>query len=623
MSRSATSSSPVSFQDLDDLTLELQPAPLRLPRRRTDPDLDGANSLKEEHTSMIGDDDSTPTLCRKSPSPPPQTARAKNLSQRRAPAPKLGSLVSKFEILNAVNNAEADLSSIAKSTAVPRVQRPLRHSRASESLQSIASDKHWTTANSSNDPPRRMNSPPLYSDGSKLPMRALSKKAPTEDIIDVGPGSRRVVKEDISIKGKERSLEKGVLPGRESNDANQYPESLEHSLVAKVTSSASDQLVAQKTLPASATISTRPLPVSGSPQKGSVSKSKSQTILMDSSPKYPQKGDKQSCHNVDQPVRGVHGSTASSKSPIKRTQISVADLRKSFEKNSQATGREQQMLDKSQLSLDISRDRIDKETIHSSGSGNRRSISSTRTPAQRDRTAIQPLLSRKVIDTRSENRLSEQPLPVPYIANTSEHITAIYQPESNTVRRIDNRNLDGAMSSEGEKAPDTESRLSELGVTTVSNAQTIGGNKTSRPSIIHSILANNSKASFHGIMTSKRPIADEGAASEPTKVQKPVSKPTSKPVSAARCTGKVSDLRRLFERSSPRESSPNSFRSFWQNRGRNKPAVATERTRIARQDVNMSSTSLATRTVLAKKSKLPELTTEILVDDFACDFSEP
>ncbi|KAI1463901.1 uncharacterized protein F4812DRAFT_444868 [Daldinia caldariorum] len=292
--------------------------------------------------------------------------------------------------------------------------------------------------------------------------------------------------------------------------------------------------------------------------------------------------------------------------------MSVADLRKSFEKSSRVTGREQQMSDKLKPS-DTPQDRaaqVSKETSHSSNSGNKRGVSSIRTPDEKDSTPIQPLLSRKLTKPRSENRLSE-------------HAIAAEQPESTRLRRIHNRNLDGAVSLEGEDATNVEHGLTELDMTTVSDAQAIRENKSSRTSKIHSILANNSKASFHGIMTSKHSIANQGEASEHSKVQKSVSRPTSKPTSAARCTGKVSDLRRFFERCSPRESSPKSFRYFWQNRGRNKPAAETERTPITRQGANTSSTSLAPRTGLPNKIKVPELTMEIHVDDFACDFSEP
>ncbi|KAI1806117.1 hypothetical protein F4811DRAFT_569657 [Daldinia bambusicola] len=462
------SSSPVSFQDPDDLTLDLQPAPLRLPRRRTDPDLDGTNSLKEEHTSMVGDDNSTPTVRRKSPSPPPRRAIARPLSQRRAPAPKLGSLVSKFEVLDSVNNVDADLSPIPMPTSTSRIQRPLRHSRASESLQSIASDKYWTTANSLNMPPRRVDSPPLHSDNSIPLIKTISKKPSTEDIIET---DRRRVFEHESSTGKAKSIE--------------------HSPVTNSSSSVLSQTATQKILPTPTAISSPPLPISSSPQKHSLAKSTMQNVPTDSPPKHSQKGNGQTYNNTEQAVRGIHGPPASSKSPVKRTQMSVADLRKSFEKNSPVTGREQQVLDKPKLSSDTPPYRaaqVGREVTHSFNSGNGRGIPSIRTPTEKDSTATQPLSSRKLTKPRSENILSE-------------HAIASRQPESTRLRRIDNRNLDGAVSLEGEDASNVENGPTELNMTTVSDAQPILENKSSRTSKIHSILTNNSKASFHGMMT--------------------------------------------------------------------------------------------------------------------------
>ncbi|KAI1655501.1 hypothetical protein F4813DRAFT_398117 [Daldinia decipiens] len=621
-----TSSSPVSFQDPEDLTIELQPAPLRLPRRRTDPNLDGTNSAAEEQMSIVDGNNSTPTARRESISPPPIP---KSLSQRRAPAHKLGPLVSKFETLDAVNTADTISPLDSKPVAIPRVQRPLRHSRASESLQSIASEKYSTPANSLDVLPRRDEPPLPFSNRPKLPIKAILKKPSVEDNVEAGYCFRGAVKEDTFVKEQGQSSEKDVSPvqelkeGDRNSDNSHNVTSPTDSPIAKSTSSTSNQLATQKTTSTLATSSSQPLPAFNSSQGISPTKSKLQTI---STLKCSQKGDvdkdEQSYHGIEKPVRRKDELTASSKIPVKKAQMSVADLRKSFEKNTQATGPEPQILNKSKLSSEISNDhvaRISKETVHSYHSGNRRSISSTRKAARKDVIAQ----NRKLIHTRSENRLSEQSLPVPYTTSTSELTRTAYQPESSRTRRINNRNLEGAVSLEGEVAPDAGRGLNEPSTTAIPDAQAIRGNKFSRTSRIHSILVNNSKASFNSIMTSRHPMANNGVTPESSRVQKPASKPISKPESAARCSGKVSDLRRLFERSSPRESSPNSFKSFWQNRGRNKPVVKAERASNIRQGLNMSSTTLATQISPVKKIKVPELTTEISINDFACDFSEP
>lgn len=414
------------------------------------------------------------------------------------------------------------------------------------------------------------------------------------------------------------------------SDRRRVFENSSDSPITKSMGSTSTPLPAQKTVSTLATSSSQPLLTFNSSQGNSPTKSKLQTISTDSPLKYCQKGnvdkDEQIYHDIEQPVRRKNELTASSKIPVKRAQLSVADLRKSFEKNAQATGPELHMSNTSKLSSEILNDRvtrISKEAVHSYNSDNRRSISSTRATAHKDSRATQPPQNRKFIHTRSENTLSEQSLPVPYTTSTSELTTTAYHPESGRLRLINNRNLDGAMSLEGEGGPDAKGGLNEPSTAAIPDAQAIRRNKSSRTSRIHSILVNNSKASFHSILTSRHPIASDGATPESGRVQKPASKPVSKPASAARCSGKVSDLRRLFERSSPRESSPNSFKSFWQNRGRNKPVVGTERASTIRQGLNMSSTTLATQIGSVKKVKVPELTTEISVNDFACDFSEP
>ncbi|KAI0846998.1 hypothetical protein F5Y00DRAFT_271468 [Daldinia vernicosa] len=567
ISSSTTSSSPVSFQDPEDLTIELQPAPLRLPRRKTVPNLDGTNSATEEQISVIGGNDSTLTAHRESINPPPIT---KSLSQRRAPAHKLGPLVSKFETLDAVKNADTISPLDSKPGAIPRVQRPLRHSRASESLQSIASEKYSTPANSLDVPPRRVESPPPFSNRPKLPVKTVPKKASVEDNVEASSSFRGAVNEDIFIKEKGQAPEKDVSPIRELKEGNRNSDNPRNvtspadSPITKSTSSTSNQLAAQKTVSTLATSSSQPFLSFNSSQGNSPTKSKLQTVSTDSPLKYSQKGivdqDGQSHHHVEHPARRKHESTASSKIPVRRAQMSVADIRKSFEKSTQAPGPEPQMPNKSKLSSEIMNDRvtrISKETVYSRHSGSRRSISPTRTTAQKDSIAVQPPHNRKSIHTRSENRLSEHSIPVPYTTNTSGLTTTAYQPDNSRLRRINNRNLDGAVSLEDEGALDAEGGANEPSATAIPDSQAIRGNKSSRTSRIHSILVNNSKASFHNILASRHPIANDGVTPESGRVQKPASKPVSKPASAARCSGKVSDLRRLFERSSPRESSPN------------------------------------------------------------------
>ncbi|KAI1761936.1 hypothetical protein GGR53DRAFT_468792 [Hypoxylon sp. FL1150] len=107
---SVTSSSPISFQDHDPLTLELQPPPLRLPQRKIDAAFDGSYSVNQERISEEPEDPFTSTTHLRPSTPSSQPVNSNVSSQNRTVAPKLDSLVSKFEILDAVNTAEASPS---------------------------------------------------------------------------------------------------------------------------------------------------------------------------------------------------------------------------------------------------------------------------------------------------------------------------------------------------------------------------------------------------------------------------------------------------------------------------------------------------------------------------------
>ncbi|KAI0376922.1 hypothetical protein F5Y04DRAFT_196080 [Hypomontagnella monticulosa] len=195
-SGSTTSSSPIPFDDSDNLASDLQPAPLRLPQRQTNSNLDGSNSIEEERTE---DNTSTSTIHRSSPLPKPHIT--KTISQRRAPAPKLGPLVSKFEILDAVSNVDTDSLAKPKPSAIPRAQGVLkRQDRTTDSLQRTDSiDRYTAVVYSADISPKQIASPPPTGKGSRLPVSALFKTTMGED---VGPGANSPTKGgNASFKG--------------------------------------------------------------------------------------------------------------------------------------------------------------------------------------------------------------------------------------------------------------------------------------------------------------------------------------------------------------------------------------------------------------------------------------
>ncbi|KAI1761937.1 hypothetical protein GGR53DRAFT_533079 [Hypoxylon sp. FL1150] len=85
-------------------------------------------------------------------------------------------------------------------------------------------------------------------------------------------------------------------------------------------------------------------------------------------------------------------------------------------------------------------------------------------------------------------------------------------------------------------------------------------------------------------------------------------------------TGKVSDLRRVFERSTTPGASPRSIKSFWRNRGRTKPAARVERSPVGEPSTASSLTIPDEPITPVRRIPMPELTTEISTDDFSCDF---
>lgn len=104
---SSVASSPVLF---DSPPPSLKPAPLRIPDRKSRGS-DDANE-REFWGTYAADQRTSPSPTLEEPcmTPPPSNhGRAGSLNHRRVTATKLDSLVSKFEILDAVNNADDEV----------------------------------------------------------------------------------------------------------------------------------------------------------------------------------------------------------------------------------------------------------------------------------------------------------------------------------------------------------------------------------------------------------------------------------------------------------------------------------------------------------------------------------
>ena len=118
--RSSAPSSPVCF-DLNSPCADWAPAPLRIPCRKGKGDGEDANSIRvvkadsgrSLHSQQIS------TTRRSHQSSPPESATSPDTHHPRTTASRLGPLVSKFEVLGAVNNSDTHTSTQIRSHTAP------------------------------------------------------------------------------------------------------------------------------------------------------------------------------------------------------------------------------------------------------------------------------------------------------------------------------------------------------------------------------------------------------------------------------------------------------------------------------------------------------------------------
>ncbi|KAI1086459.1 hypothetical protein F5B19DRAFT_140790 [Rostrohypoxylon terebratum] len=491
-------------------SLELQPAPLRLPPQKLDADFDGSKSGDKEEIS--------PRPIVKAP------------SRRRLPAPKLGSLVSKFEILDAVNNAENNCASREQNSGIPRTRQTL-----GTSPRTAFVDKSSPVEEPGYVSPRQTVSPPLRGE-SKLPVSTLRK-----------PGA------GVSRSRAESDLSKEREPPKDGQ--SQMPSGSEPSLIAdrrrafenrslyysftKPIELSSEQSNTQRSMPHLAKSC-----ISGSIPSRQQSPTKPQATSPANIEHSQQASSSsgQECDLTEQSPTENQRFSSISRIPVRRGQPSVADLRKSFEKSSQPEVIPYEPIP-----------RLRTTKLQSSNVESVDEWSIRDTPIARDST------------------------------DTIRHFPKRSLPKNSLFRKGNAHNLDGAVSLEHE---DT---IGQDEYSVGQDASLLPGSHDSLPHVVHPFLSTNSIGGFRNT---------------PPKVATVEEMPTSKSRTPSKCAGKVSDLRRLFERTPSQGASP--FRSFWQSRTRNRPKVETEP--IAE---------------MPPPIKIPELTTAISTDDFSCDFAVP
>ncbi|KAI2602537.1 hypothetical protein GGR54DRAFT_653857 [Hypoxylon sp. NC1633] len=585
---SSACSSAVPFGEPDPSTVDLQPPPLRLPRREIVVSFDGANSISSRDMSSA-EDPFTSSSHQDSLDPPPKPAICKASSQHRTAAPKLESLVSKFEILDTVNNVEVSSSPKPRLSAIPTDQGPVKRHiqrRPSESCRQTASkDKHGTAANFSDVSPRQVPSPPPTINKSKFLVSTLSKGATQET--DVKAESRlRVAESEATTREKEKSLGNRISPirGDPSLIANRR-RMFEHEPNA-----ASDRLETSRlAVPQSASSSPQKFPKSNYFRQNSPPKPK----LPTTSSASPLSA---STTSREQQPAGKPGLRVKPIGLAKGQRLSVADLRRSFEQASQSP--EQAAHTTSQFEPVSARNLVQttqssKELLHLYKPSYQGTASPAKDIRQRDVKAsqISQNVGVKTTYTGQRGKTSEQSVHAPYASKGSQ----LYQKRPYT--------FDGNASIGHEGIIDEGEWLRDTSVAEMSDGSTTRGTKaSSRLSLIRSFLPHASK------MGSPVSLASRCRAITKNRTEGQVYNTSeSKPKTATSCKGKVSDLRRFFERSSAQSLSPHSFKTLWKSRSR-------------RYDYFEPSTEMTEH--ISGRIPVPELTTEILTNDFSCDFGE-
>ncbi|OTB02774.1 hypothetical protein M426DRAFT_264225 [Hypoxylon sp. CI-4A] len=612
-SSSTTSSSPVPSDDPDDLTLDLQPAPLRLPPRKIDANFDGSSSMNLDQLSTE-DEGSTSTINRGSHISLPQPSTTNARSQRRVPAPKLGSLVSKFETLGAATNDEPSSILGTKPSAISLPHIPLRRQDKSvDSSQHVSPVSQRDASRYSPDVSPRQSPAPFAR--SKPQESASLKNIAREDGLEVSHN----ISSSTLDKKTDRFLDDLDLKVFEHESAySPFVDSARTSLERPGT---------QKPVLSSTNSLAKSLPVSNNSKQNSPTKSKLMATTSASPLRTSQRATTDSdeqTHHQDEKLQGKKPEphTLSRRSSTKQ-QPSVADLRKSFELNSPPSNSTPQTQNRSVLPPKTASDytRSRREMPHSSGLSHQGSTSSARTTMQKDNTAIPGTLNigRGSAYKGLKSRASERSLSTRRIIDTAQHTPTASLPKNSRFRQRGARTFDGAVSLEHVDIGYRGGKSSDFDQTDIFNTPTIQRNRSSYSSLIHQFLTPNSKSGTRNVPTGEQ--ASAGKASRPRETEQ-TPRSTSKFESVVRCTGKVSDLRKLFERTAPRDSSPNSPKLFWKSRSRNKVATEREEVPSAGCGLDGSSIALAEQVTPLRRIPVPELTTEISTNDFSCDFTE-
>ncbi|KAI0596168.1 hypothetical protein F4775DRAFT_604130 [Biscogniauxia sp. FL1348] len=594
-------SSPRSRSPRTATTNDLLPAPLRIPQRKTD---------------NVSDDVEEPEKEVQAPQPPPILTMA----QRRGTGSKLGSLVSKFEILDAVN----------KSIRVKRSLQ-LQNSLSSEGSSGISPRQGVT---------------PITPKRSMIPISTRSREAVSNGLSTSGPKYSPSVGALIPVdyQDPESLSSKGISGSRSARNmaitTNRKPvfQPKETSTPSpgstSVTPSPTDTEVRKWPAMGSEDPSPRRLPVSKSSREKSLRKGKSPhspsvrtfETAQSSNFSYEDPGHPEPEKETTEEYEATPAQVKSTRSQ----KPSVADLRMSFERISQPSTSipATPIRPKSHSKPSTQRSpRRSQDVAHPFEVSHFSESLPKQTPIRRSHDASQiqsSPLSRNYL-TELKGRKSGSGDPGSLVSLPIKHSPASLLPRSNQSHRrrtlLPKLNTAGTFVSFESEPIDLELRGSGRGPYKESP-----GDHTS--------------ASGKGLLITESPIAPRlrhypmsqskqtEAAGEPhTPANRSllpkshtIPRPSSKSEPVSRRSTKVSDLRKLFDRPSIRGSSPIPFMNFRRGRGRTMPFTAQA---SAPELAFFSGEPFATTSTWQKKRAVvvpPELTTEISVNDFACNF---
>ncbi|KAI1631123.1 hypothetical protein F4809DRAFT_658525 [Biscogniauxia mediterranea] len=641
-------------------TNDLLPAPLRIPQRKMDnisddveePGKEVLDNLRETSSSNLHHQPE-----KQAPQPPPILTMA----QRRGTGSKLGSLVSKFEIMDAVNSTEARSSVNPKASV--RLKRNLHLEAMDKSLPSPG-ENSLSSGDPSGISPHQSIAP-ITPKRSMLPISTRSREVASNSLVvsrpKYSPGTGVLVPVDYqdseSPNGKGTSSSRsGPAPACRDRQRLFEPEESRYCRVVQkkswvliiyaacspspestnVTPSPTDTKVHKWPVVGSEELSPQRLPVSKSSREKSLRKGKSSDspsvrtfeTAQSSSSSYENPGHREPEVETTKEYEATPIQVKSTWSQ----KPSVADLRMSFERISQPSTSipTTPITPKLRSKPSIQRSpRNSQDVAHPSEVSGYSEALAKQTPIRRSHDASQiqssPLSRNYLAELKGRKSGSEEPVSLaPLSVN---HSPGFLLPRSNRSHQrrtlLSTSNTTGTFVSFESEPIDLELRGS--------------GKDGYRDG-----PEDPTRVSSKGFLIDESPVAPRlrhypmsqpkqpGAAGEPhTPANKSllpkshtIPRPSSKSEPVSRRSTKVSDLRKLFDRPSIRGSSPMPFMNFRRGRGRTMPPLAAGAS--APDLAFFSGDSFATTSTCQRKRAVvvvpPELTTEISVNDFACSF---